>query len=254
VRVESVFDSVSGKLIKTVNTLVADNTITDTGAPHSSYGIREASDGTDYTTLAGNKISGTNHDAPSLSGAHSTDGSSSGGGGGGTTGTPGDDIFSGTSGADTYNGAGGNDTIHGNSGNDTLHGGVGNDSLYGDAGNDQLFGDDGDDYFNGGGGNDTIDGGAGNDKILGGAGDDTLTGGAGNDTFQFADGFGHDVVKDFTHGSDVLNISKILSGSFSDFQTHAHVQNGETVITLGSNIIELAGFTSPLQSSDVHFY
>jgi parallel beta-helix repeat protein len=254
VRIESVSDSVSGRLIKSLDTLITKNTITDTGSPHSQYGVREAADGTDYTTVSGNTITGTLHDTPSLSGAHSTSS-------GGTTtppppntGTSGADVYSGTSSADTFDGAGGNDTLHGNGGNDTLHGGTGNDSLYGDAGSDILYGDDGNDYFNGGGGNDTIFGGTGDDKILGGSGDDSLTGNAGHDTFQFSSGFGHDTVLDFTHGDDVLNISKLLSSNFSDFQQHVTVSGGKTVITFGSDVITLSGFTNSLQSTDVHFY
>lgn len=259
IRLESLSDSVSGKTFKTLNTLITHNTITDTGSPRSSYGIREASDGTDYTSLVDNQISGTLN-VQSLSGSHSTaDGTSTGTGGGGTgsggtIGTSGDDVFSGGSSTDNYSGAGGNDLIHGNGGNDTLRGGTGNDKVYGDAGNDFLFGDDGNDYFNGGGGNDTIDGGSGADKIIGEVGDDILTGGAGNDIFQFKGSFGHDIINDFIHGEDRLNLSTLLSSNFSDFQQHVTVSSGKTVITYGTNIIELAGFTSPLQSSDVSFY
>jgi Ca2+-binding RTX toxin-like protein len=261
IRVESLSDSVSGSLIKSLNTLIKNNVITDTGSPHSSYGVLEAADGTDYTTVSGNTITGTNHDQPSLSGAHSTDSGTTSppppppppdpGG----TGTEGDDVFSGSSGIDYYAGAGGNDTIRGNGGNDTLYGGAGNDSLYGDAGDDILFSDDGNDYMNGGGGNDRLTGGGGNDKMLGGAGNDTLTGSAGIDTFQYSGpGFGKDVVIDFTQGSDRLNISTLLASNFSEFQQHVTVSGTKTVITFGSDVIELAGFTSPLQSTDVSFY
>jgi parallel beta-helix repeat protein len=245
IRLESVNDSVSGHLLKTLHTLIENNIIRDTGSPDSSYGIREIADGTDYTVVSGNSIYGTLHDQPTLTGPHSY---------AATSGTSGDDVYSGGSGTDVYFGNDGNDTVHGNGGNDTIHGGTGNDSLYGDAGDDLLYGEDGNDYFNGGNGNDTLDGGTGDDKMLGSAGDDILTGGAGRDTFQFSTGIGHDTVLDFTHGDDVLNISKLLSANFADFQQHVTQNGSNTVITFGADTIQLTGFTDPLQVTDVHFY
>ncbi|WP_306175532.1 MULTISPECIES: calcium-binding protein [unclassified Stenotrophomonas] len=113
----------------------------------------------------------------------------------------------------------GNDLLEGGRGNDILVGGGGDDLLNGDDGDDQLFGDvpnsevAGNDVLNGGAGNDGLSGGAGNDRLDGGDGDDTLFGGAGDDIFvggtgndvmdgglgenrfEFAAGFGQDVVQ-----------------------------------------------------------
>jgi len=51
-------------------------------------------------------------------------------------------------------------------------------------------------------------GGGGNDFLDGGKGADFLTGGAGHDTFSFgAVGNGVDIVTDFTHGDDHLQVS-----------------------------------------------
>ena len=70
--------------------------------------------------------------------------------------------------------------------------------------------------------NDTLDGGSGDDKIygqegddtiIGGADDDYLEGGSGSDTFVYADGSGNDVIKDFTIGEDLLDVSALNNGS-----------------------------------------
>lgn len=89
----------------------------------------------------------------------------------------------------TLVGSGGNDTLTGGSGNDTFYGGADNDTLIGGAGADALIGSAGDD---------NIDGGAGNDFYLGGTG---------ADVFMWSDGFGVDVVKDFTDGIDRLDFT-----------------------------------------------
>src|SRR5579884_3074900 len=63
---------------------------------------------------------------------------------------------------------------------------------------------------------DVLVGGSGNDTLIGGGGADTLTGGSGNDIFKYtADSdstfAAHDVITDFTHGSDVIDFSSISS-------------------------------------------
>lgn len=89
----------------------------------------------------------------------------------------------------------GNDVIDGSNDPDEIHGEDGDDTLYGHGGDDLLFGGNGDDVLFGGAGDDTLDGGAGND---------TLWTGSGNNTIVFRDGYGSDVVMDFTPGSDVV--------------------------------------------------
>ena len=64
----------------------------------------------------------------------------------------------------------------------------------------------GHDALNGGRGRDKLNGGRGHDEINGGAGADTLTGGDGYDVFVFGARSGHDVIKDFKAGEDMLKI------------------------------------------------
>jgi Ca2+-binding RTX toxin-like protein len=86
-------------------------------------------------------------------------------------------------------------------------------------GNDTLTGGDGGDTLSGGDGNDTLSGGAGNDVLTGGFGTDTLAGGLGVDTFDFDDiadsvtGSGRDVVTDFLHGTDLVDVQGIDANS-----------------------------------------
>jgi Ca2+-binding RTX toxin-like protein len=51
-------------------------------------------------------------------------------------------------------------------------------------------------------------GGDGDDVLNGGAGDDFLFGQAGADRFVFDDGYGRDVVKDFTPDTDLIDLSQ----------------------------------------------
>jgi D-alanyl-D-alanine carboxypeptidase len=101
-------------------------------------------------------------------------------------------------------GLGGNDRIWGGSGNDKLLGGDGNDCIYGRNGNDQLFGGNGNDR----------------DFLSGGNGRDFLTGGAGRDIFDFdsiwetgKSDTTRDVITDFAHGQDTIDLSGIDANS-----------------------------------------
>jgi hypothetical protein len=71
----------------------------------------------------------------------------------------------------------------------------------GSDGADVLIGDDGDNELKGGGGDDLLNG---------GAGDDELNGGLGADTFVFDPDMGHDVIKGFEPGLDVLDVRGVL--------------------------------------------
>jgi Ca2+-binding RTX toxin-like protein len=104
--------------------------------------------------------------------------------------------------------------VTGGSGNDTLTGNNAANVLVGNGGNDTLSGGGGADTLNGGAGTDTLNGGTGNDTLIGGAGADSLTGGGGTDTFDFnattdSTVAAHDVVQDFTTGTDNLDFSTI---------------------------------------------
>ena len=108
-------------------------------------------------------------------------------------------------------------TFQAGEGNDMVQGADGNDIVAGDAGNDRLFGD---------AGNDQLLGGTGNDVLGAGAGTDRLTGGEGRDIFLFTDSelgssrFGaHDVITDFTQGTDLIDISALYDGGpFAGFK------------------------------------
>ena len=106
-------------------------------------------------------------------------------------------------------------------------GGSGNDAILGNSANNTLTGNDGNDTLMGREGNDRILGGNGNDKIYGGDGVDVATLGAGNDTFvaevtaskttfkgPAKGSMSWDVITDFTHGSDHIDLSGLASMAF----------------------------------------
>jgi Ca2+-binding RTX toxin-like protein len=141
-----------------------------------------------------------------------------------TEGTAGADSLTGADGNDVLNGYAGNDTLigrkredvlNGGDNDDRLYGGNGLDTLNGDGGNDRLFGMNDNDTLNGGAGDDRIVGGNGDDTITGGAGRDVLSGGAGSDTFVYTDaldsvaGATRDVINDFEHGVDKIDLSAL---------------------------------------------
>ncbi|WP_052214063.1 calcium-binding protein [Belnapia sp. F-4-1] len=129
-------------------------------------------------------------------------------------------------------GGAGNDTVVAGYGADTVFGGAGDDSILGfgsipvhdfelvDDGRNLLSGGAGNDFIRGGANDDTLEGGAGRDTLQGSTGVDTLVGGAGHDIFLFgylanygglrdtAVGPGErDVISDFRHGQDLIDIS-----------------------------------------------
>ena len=119
-------------------------------------------------------------------------------------------LLNGYLGNDFIVGGAGNDYIDGGDGNDTIHSGMGSDTLIGGAGNDKLFSLDGigNSYLSGGTGNDTLYGGSGNETLIGGAGNDQLVGGGGADLFVvlLSNAGETDIISDFTHGEDHINI------------------------------------------------
>ncbi|UEM24569.1 CAP domain-containing protein (plasmid) [Skermanella mucosa] len=83
-------------------------------------------------------------------------------------------------------------------------------------------------------GNDAIDGKGGNDSIWGGIGNDILTGGAGRDDFIFTGrSWGHDTVKDFSPGDDLV-FSRSAVGSVRNILAHAENVDGDTVFDFGA--------------------
>ena len=85
-------------------------------------------------------------------------------------------------------------------------GNTADNAMIGNTGNNKLFGV---------AGNDALNGGIGNDTLIGGLGKDTMTGDAGADDFDFnsvaeiGKGATRDVIRDFTHLSDDIDLSTI---------------------------------------------
>src|ERR1700730_4677600 len=157
-----------------------------------------------------------------------------------------------------------------------ISGTSGDDFMDGRGGDDFLFGNGGNDHMLGGTGNDRLDGGEGNDVLDGGPGDDILTGGKGHDTFVFAPmtrntpGSGNDVVTDFVHGQDHLDL-RAFDTSFRDLKTedghgehgqghHAedddritmHVDGHDTVLEFAGGSVRITGVTQ-LHADDFFF-
>jgi Ca2+-binding RTX toxin-like protein len=89
------------------------------------------------------------------------------------------------------------------------------DDIYGNAVANSLMGGAGNDLVSGRGGDDYVDGGSGSDFIYGGTGADTLVGGLDADRFiftslddsKFTGGKPQDVITDFQHGQDKIDLS-----------------------------------------------
>ncbi len=151
----------------------------------------------------------------------------------------------------------GNDTINasGYSEDLVITGGAGRDSITGGEGNDTVYADGGNDIVFGGAGADALIGAAGNDTLEGGLGKDFLLGGAGSDVFVFDDGWGEDVIADFTQGADVMDLSRVDgTGSITDLSitsdgTHTYID----LLAGGGDLITLANFNGVLTESDFNF-
>ena len=117
------------------------------------------------------------------------------------------------------------------SGVEKLVGSSYNDFLTAAASGSTLNGGGGADVLNGAAGVDALNGGAGNDTLIGGGGKDLLTGGAGADKFIFAaiSDSPHgapDTIADFTHGSDLINLSDIDADTGTGGHQHFHLGGG----------------------------
>ncbi len=84
-------------------------------------------------------------------------------------------------------------------------------TLDGDESHEVLTGTELDDILNGMGGSDTINAGAGDDRLIDGQGRDHLYGGAGADIFRFVQDGTLDLIRDYEHGLDLIDLS-LLSG------------------------------------------
>ncbi|NEX94659.1 family 16 glycosylhydrolase [Caulobacter sp. 17J65-9] len=139
----------------------------------------------------------------------------------------------------TQSGAANIDAI-GNALNNTLRGAAGGNDLDGGAGNDRL---------EGWGGRDLLIGGLGNDTLVGGVGNDRMRGGAGDDRFEFAPGFGQDVIEDFLAGGTEDRMAFIGFGSTRPTVTQS---GADTIVAFASgDRVTLTGVTSAqLTSAD----
>ena len=93
-----------------------------------------------------------------------------------------------------------------------------------------------------GSGNDKIVGNDAANLIAGGKGNDTLTGGKGADVFEFASGFGIDVIKDFVAGTDKLKFTEASSNVLiNPASIKAANVGSDTVIYIGNDELTLEG-------------
>ncbi|WP_236708408.1 type I secretion C-terminal target domain-containing protein, partial [Pseudomonas sp. Root562] len=203
----------------------------------------------------------------------------------------GNDILTAGTGNNTLHGDAGNDLLFSGTGNDLLDGGIGNDTasyahattgvtvnlgqsgpqntlgagtdtltaienLVGSDFNDNLTGDNNSNIITGGLGNDVLKGEGGDDFLIGGLGNNTLTGGSGADTFQWLKGnSGHDVITDFTPGTDKLDLSQLLQGengsaaSLDDYLHFTVSGSGASLVT-SIDVSGMAG-AAPNQTIDL---
>jgi len=249
---------------------------------HGNYSVSDNHGGSDSAAVdisyqAGSTLTGTNGDDILMAGPGSNL----------LNGGDGNDVLSAGTGNNQMHGGNGNDLLFSGIGNDLLDGGAGIDTvsyahatagvtvnlglggaqvtggagtdtlqalenLIGSNFNDGLTGDGNNNLISGGLGNDTLKGEGGDDLLVGGPGTNTLTGGPGADTFQYLAGnSGHDVITDFTVGSDKLDLSQLLLGenatsaSLDDY-LHFKVLGGMTTIDISA----VAGAT-PTQTLDL---
>ncbi|GAB3386577.1 M10 family metallopeptidase C-terminal domain-containing protein [Azotobacter armeniacus] len=121
----------SGNYYESQNVTVQRNTIV--GSANSSFGVLERADGSDYSIVTDNSISGTLRGTVLLNGSHSF--------------YSGVAVIEGTAGDDRLTGTLAGDLLLGGSGADRLDGAAGDDILIGGAGRDKLTGGEGADLF-----------------------------------------------------------------------------------------------------------
>jgi Ca2+-binding RTX toxin-like protein len=135
--------------------------------------------------------------------------------------------------------------------------GGGADRFFGKAGllDSKISGGLGNDLIHSGRGDDVVDGGVGLDTVAGDLGDDSLTGGAGADTFLFQRHNGDDLVQDFQHGIDKLDLKAFHFANFAAVSALLHANGLGLSLDLTSvhgDSIDLAGLTlAQLTAGDV---
>ncbi|QBF25767.1 retention module-containing protein [Pseudomonas tructae] len=255
----------------------------------TAYGTYTLSDGhggsstgnVDINYQEGSTLTGTGGDDTLLAGA-GNDTLNAGAGNDVLIGGDGNDFLYGGDGNDLLIGGAGNDLLDGGAGIDTASyasatgavtvnlstvggqntGGAGTDTLVaienliGSDYNDTLTGNNNANVLTGGLGNDTLNGAGGDDVLIGGPGNNTLTGGTGSDTFLYQQGnTGHDVVTDFTPGTDRLDLSQLLQGentttaSLDDYLHFKVTGSGASVVST-IEVSSVAG-AAPTQTIDL---
>ena len=92
----------------------------------------------------------------------------------------------------------------------------------------------------GGDGDDVVIMGAGNDLIDGGPGDDELTGGDGEDVFRVEQDTGTDVIVDFTHGADRIDVRAFEITSIAELTIDGgtiEFDDGSTLVVLNTDLL-----------------
>ncbi|MCP6695641.1 retention module-containing protein [Pseudomonas donghuensis] len=267
-------------------TMTVDYSNTQNETAYGTYTVSDGHGGTgtgnvDITYQVGNTLTGTGGDDTLLAGA-GNDTLNAGAGNDVLIGGDGNDFLYGGDGNDLLIGGAGNDLLDGGAGIDTASyasagsavtvnlgtagaqntGGAGTDTLaaienlIGSDYDDSLTGNDNANVLNGGLGNDTLIGGDGDDVLIGGPGNNTLTGGSGSDTFLYQQGnSGHDVVTDFTPGTDHLDLSQLLQGenattaSLDDYLHFKVTGSGASVVST-IEVSSVAG-AAPTQTIDL---
>ena len=103
----------------------------------------------------------------------------------------------------------------------------------GNAGDNRLFGNKVNNDLRGLAGNDILDGGRGND---------VLTGGKGCDTFVFSSRYDMDVITDFTHGEDTIDLSGWKAfDSFKSLMKRAEDHGDDLWIIAGKDMLVIEG-------------
>lgn len=110
---------------------------------------------------------------------------------------------------------------------------------FGDKGKNLMLGGNGRDDLRGLAGNDTLKDRGGADELDGGAGNDRLVGGRGADVFEFDRKDGRDVIGDFQHGVDRIELddSDFGFGGVADVLDLATQRGDNVVFKLGQGTV-----------------
>ncbi|MGB3404719.1 MAG: hypothetical protein WBA77_18695 [Microcoleaceae cyanobacterium] len=159
------------------------------------------------------------------------------------------ELMLGSSGADTIKGLGGADVLTGGGDNDKLLGGGGADTMVGGTGNDTMFGGGGSDILIGVNPYEANPGAGERDILKGNAGADTFVLGDENNIFYHDNGTtraegnaGRAIIKDFTIGEDIIQLSS--NGTYELSEVNGSTRIYETSGVSDDYIAIVSGVTS----------